>query len=104
MHELQLSCKADHTELVEDHTYDMAAIRIAMQDEFGNLLSFCNDPVTLEVQGDIELVGPSVVSLQGGMTGTYVRTKGKTGSGVLRVSAQRTQTVEIGFSVNKEMK
>jgi beta-galactosidase len=99
MHGMQLCCKADHLELTEDQTYDMAAIRIEMQDEFGNLLSFCNDPVILEAQGEIELVGPSVVSLQGGMTGTYVRTTGKSGSGKLLVKAQGCKDVEICFHV-----
>jgi beta-galactosidase len=99
MHGMQLCCKADHLELTEDQTYDMAAIRIEMQDEFGNLLSFCNDPVILEAQGEIELVGPSVVSLQGGMTGTYVRTTGNSGSGKLLVKAQGCDLIEIRFTV-----
>ena len=99
MHGMQLCCKADHLALTEDQTYDMAAIRIEMQDEFGNLLNFCNDPVLLEVQGEIELVGPSVVSLQGGMTGTYVKTTGKGGDGKLTVKSQGCKDIEICFHV-----
>ena len=99
MHAMALSCKADHAELVEDQTYDMAAIRIEMQDEFGNLLSFCNDPVTFEVSGEIELVGPGIVSLQGGMTGCYVRTIGKSGTGKLTVKALGCSEVTMDFTV-----
>lgn len=99
MHGLKLSCRADHVTLQEDQTYDVAAIRIQMQDEHGNLLSFCGDPVILEVQGDVELVGPSVVSLQGGMTGTYVRTLKKSGSGKLVVKAEGCEPVEIAFTI-----
>ena len=99
MHALRLSCRADRTELIEDQTYTMAAIRIEMQDEYGNLLSFCNDPVTFEVSGEIELVGPSAASLQGGMTGTYVRTLGKSGSGRLTVKSFGCSDVTLEFTV-----
>ena len=99
MHGLRLSCKADHAFLSEDQTYDMAAIRIQVQDEFGNLLSFYNDPVTLEAEGSIELVGPEMVSCQGGMTGTYVRTVGKSGTAKLTVRAQGCEPVELTFEV-----
>ena len=99
MHQMSLCCRASKQELVEDQTYDMAAIRIQMQDEFGNLLSFCQDPVTLRTEGDIELVGPSMVALQGGMIGTYVRTTGKSGSGRLIVEAGGVPSVEIPFVI-----
>ena len=99
MRSLKLSCKADHTELKEDQTYDMAAIRLNMQDEYGNILSFCNDPVELIAEGEIELVGPPMTAFQGGMTGTYVRTKGKSGKGKLKVLAYGAEPCEIEFTV-----
>jgi beta-galactosidase len=99
MHGLKLFGGADHVALKEDQTYDVAAVRIQMQDEFGNLLSFCNDPVTFEVQGEIELVGPSIVAFQGGMTGTYVKTLGKSGSGKLIVKSQGAEPLELEFTI-----
>ena len=99
MHQVRLFATADHLNLKEDQTYDMAAIRIQMQDEFGNILSFCNDPACFEVSGEIELVGPSVVSLQGGMTGTYVRTTGKAGTGKLLIKSTGCESVALDFQV-----
>ena len=99
MRGMKLSAKADHTELREDQTYDMAAIRIKLQDEYGNLLCFSNDPVELSVQGEIELVGPSLVSFNGGRTGTYVRTKKKSGKGKLTIKALGCEPIEISFTV-----
>lgn len=87
MHERILKCKTDHVKLCEENSYDMAAIRIQMQDESGNTLSCYNDPVTFETTGEIELVGPGIASFQGGMTGTYVRTVGRSGSGKLTITA-----------------
>ncbi|MBO4292302.1 MAG: glycoside hydrolase family 2 protein [Lachnospiraceae bacterium] len=95
----KLVCMVDHTDLKEDQTYDMAAVRIQMQDESGNVLSFDNEPLQFSVEGDIHLVGPAVVSLQGGMSGTYVKTAGREGRGVLRVTAQNCEPVEIRFDV-----
>ena len=34
------------------------------RDEYGNLLSFFNEPVSFEVSGPVELIGPSVISLE----------------------------------------
>ena len=70
-----------------------------MQDEYGNLLSFCNDPLVLETTGDVELIGPSVISLQGGMAGTYVKTKGVAGQGTLRIKAVGLGPEEMAFTI-----
>ena len=61
--------------------------------------SFYNDPVTLIAEGEIELVGPPMTAFQGGMTGTYVRTKGKSGKGKLKVLAYGAEPCEIEFTV-----
>ncbi len=70
-----------------------------MVDEHGNTLPFANDPVILEASGAVELIGPSVVSLQGGMGGTYVRTVGEAGDGTLTI---RTADAAAGQSEGLE--
>ena len=95
-----LVIETDHTELREDHTYDVAAVRLRAVDENGNLLSFMNDPVTFKTTGPIELIGPAVVALQGGMGGTYVKTTGKKGKAKLTVTAQSGEQYEVDFSVS----
>lgn len=99
MKKVYLEVKADHTDLVEKNTYDMAAVRIRAIDQNGNLLNFYNDPLVLEASGDIEIVGPKVISLNGGMGGTYVRTvRGSDKSGKLTVIST-TDRKEINFNV-----
>ena len=71
----KLFVQADHENLVEKNCYDVAGVRIRMTDENGNILPFYNDPVVLSVQGPIEIIGPQIISLQGGMGGTYVKTR-----------------------------
>ena len=51
--------------------------------------------------GDAELVGPTVVTAEGGMTGCYVRTLGRAGEAVLTVIGDRMAPVEIKFTIKK---
>ncbi|MBO4337587.1 MAG: glycoside hydrolase family 2 protein, partial [Lachnospiraceae bacterium] len=99
MTKAHLSVSVSHTELKEVNTYDVAAVRFRLVDENDNILPFANDPVTIKAEGDIELIGPSVISLQGGMFGCYVKSTGKPGSGKLTLTTQNGQTEEVSFTV-----
>ena len=94
-----LNVSADHTELIEDETYDVALVRIRMTDQNGNDLPFYNEPVTASITGEAKLIGDTPVMLRGGMGGVYVSSIGKSGKAKLTISAPGTQSVEIDFSV-----
>ena len=96
---LRLSVEADRLCLEEKNSYEVAAVRIQAQDQNGNLLHFFNDPIVLETEGAIELIGPGVLSLQGGMGGAYIRTTGIAGTGRLKVVAAGIKTQELQFNV-----
>lgn len=68
--------EVSHTTLVEGNTYDVAAVNIKAVDEHGNVCPYVNKAVILRCEGAVELVGPAVVALQGGMFGCYVRSTG----------------------------
>jgi len=97
---LHLEVTPSHRELAEGATYDMAAVRIRVLDEYGNVAPYAQLPVRLTLEGPAELVGPAVVVAEGGMTGTYIRTMGKTGTAKLTVSVDGLEPVEIMFEVN----
>lgn len=99
MREAHLFVRADHTGLCEKSTYDVAAIRIEARDEHENVLGFFNEPVTFEVEGPVELIGPKTASLQGGMGGTYLKTTGETGTARLTIRNGQTEPVSISFTV-----
>ena len=92
---------ADTAQLTEAESYDVAAVRLRAVDEWGNLLPYCQLPVTLKTEGAIELIGPSVISLQGGMGGTYVRTVGSSGEGTLSLLQPQLGNYKIVFRVHK---
>ena len=99
MKKMKLFAKADHVQLTERKSYDVAAVRIKMQDENGNLLNFCNEPLSLTVEGQIELIGDSLISVKGGMAGTYVKTKGEAGKAALIIHSAQAGEVRIDFEV-----
>lgn len=99
---IRLQIQVDHTELVEQTSYDVAAIRVRAVDQNGNVLAFYNDPVTFSVSGEIELIGPDITSLRGGYGGTYVKSVGKTGCGTLTITSATGQCITQEFQVRIE--
>ena len=92
-----IAAEASRYTLNEAATYDVSAVRIRAVDENGNVCTYYNEPVTLEAKGAIELIGPSVISLKGGCGGTYVKSTGQVGEGVLTVNG-----TELKFKVTKD--
>ena len=96
---LHLEVTVSSTELKEGNTYDMAAVRVRILDEFGNPAPYAQIPVKFTLEGDAELVGPDVTCAEGGMTGTYIRTNGQFGEAKLTVSTAQTENAEVIFTV-----
>ena len=99
MNQVKLSLESSRTALIEGNSYDVASIRIRATDERGNVLPYFNDPLVLHVEGALELMGPDIISLAGGMGGTYVKTTGSEGTGNLTVSSTYGASAELEFTV-----
>ena len=102
MNKASIKADAYRTTLTEGDTYDMTTIRITAVDEYGNLLNYSNEPITISVEGPVEIVGPSVVPLRGGMGGTYIKTTGKEGPAAVILSSPNLGEVKISLSVKVE--
>ena len=96
---LYLDVKTSARVLKEGDTYDMAAIRVRVIDEDNNPAPYAQIPLFYEASGEIEVVGPKVSVAEGGMTGTYVRTTGKKGTGCLKISAEGLTPVTLEFVI-----
>nr|MBQ8244027.1 glycoside hydrolase family 2 protein [Oscillospiraceae bacterium] len=96
---LHLEVTPSHTDLEEGATYDMAAVRVRILDEFGNTAPYAQIPVHFCLEGDAALVGPDVVTAEGGMTGTYVRTVGRSGEARLTITTDQTESVTFIFHI-----
>ena len=99
VHEIRLEAEADHTILTEQHSYDVALVRIRAVDDHGNVLPFYQEPVRLITEGDISIIGPDTIALQGGMGGTYVKSLGRSGQGTLLLQSLTAGEVRIPFQI-----
>lgn len=96
---IRLEAEADHTILTEQHSYDVALVRIRAVDDHGNVLPFYQEPVRLLTEGDISIIGPDTIALQGGMGGTYVKSTGRSGRGALLLQSQTAGEIRIPFQI-----
>ena len=96
---IRLEAEADHTILTEQHSYDVALVRIRAVDDHGNVLPFYQEPVRLIAEGDISIIGPDTIALQGGMGGTYVKSTGRSGRGALLLQSQTAGEIRIPFQI-----
>lgn len=99
MNEIHLDIKISHRELIEKHTYDVAAVRIRAVDENGNLLSYYQGALRLQLNGPLQMIGPDVIALQGGMGGAYVKTTGISGEAILHISNEQVPEVKEVFHI-----
>jgi beta-galactosidase len=96
---LHLEVKVSHTALREGDSYDMAAVRIRVLDEYNNLAPYAQLPIKLQLTGEAALIGPDVITAEGGMCGTYLRTTGKSGKATLTLSTAQTEPVTVEFDI-----
>ena len=99
---LHMEVRVSHTALCEGDTWDAAAVRIRILDEYGTPAPYAQLPVRFSLTGAAALIGPDTVTAEGGMTGTYVRTVGESGEAILRISADGLPEEEVRFSIQAQ--
>ncbi|SFQ28543.1 beta-galactosidase [Lachnospiraceae bacterium XBB1006] len=99
VNQVRLQARVSHSELVETTSYDVAAVQILAVDQNGNQVFFANEPLTVTVEGDLELIGDSQVGLSGGATGVYIKSIGRNGSGKLRVFNPQLGELILPFTI-----
>ena len=99
MTKASLSAIAYKTTLTEREGYDVTAIRISAVDENGNTLVYSSDAIKATVDGPVEIVGPDLISLKGGMGGLYLKTTGKAGRATLTLTSAHLGKVTIPLEV-----
>ena len=96
---LHLEVRVSKTCLQEKDTYDMAAVRVRVLDEYGNLAPYYQLPVKFTASGAIEVKGLDHACLEGGASGCYIATKGQAGFGQLQITAEGLETKYIEFEI-----
>lgn len=98
---LSLEVDADSRTLIEDDTYDVTRITLKAVDQNGNQMAFASNGITVKTTGPIEVIGPKNFALIGGDRAFWIRSKGKSGKGIVKISAESLGEYFIDVSVKK---
>ncbi|MPQ44088.1 glycoside hydrolase family 2 TIM barrel-domain containing protein, partial [Clostridium tarantellae] len=91
-----LEVNIDDKEL-KGNEFDATRVVVKVVDEEGNNLPFVTGSINVEVEGDIELIGPKWISLIGGSIAFWVKTLGEftNNKGVIKINSS--------FNINKQL-
>ena len=91
----ELSYDVKNNPIKIDESYDVTRVSIKHLDQNGSLMNYSFIPLELSTNNNIEVIGPKVVSLQGGQISVYVKGL-KKGKGKLTIKSQfGTKDLEI---------
>ena len=95
--EFDLVVEVDDKVLEESTTYETTRITVFHKDEHGNSKLYSNETIHITVDGPLQIIGPTTVSLIGGSIGIYVKTIGEKGVAKVTINSNhyKPQTVHI---------
>lgn len=73
--------------LIMKDTYDVLSITVKKVDQNNEILPYACDAIKIETNKHLELIGPDLISLQGGAIGFYVKSKSE-GKGQIKIYTQ----------------
>ncbi len=82
-------------EMVADNDYlaaqakDSTRVIVRALDQFGNVMPYFDDVVSLEVTGPARVIGPDVIVLKSGLAGFWIETEGEAGEITATAFSQR---------------
>lgn len=89
-------------ELIHAETYDVAIVALKALSNLGEILPYHDEIISIETEGGISILGPSVFPLRGGQSGFYIRSHLGGGSGRVIIKTQTLGSQEILFTVIDE--
>lgn len=96
---IHLWAQADHQKLEREDSYDVALVRLRALDAHNNPAVYFQEPLVLKAEGGIDIIGPTIISLKGGMGGTFVRTRDTGEAGVLTIESDVLGSVMLHFTI-----
>ena len=101
---LHLEIELSNEYLVEEESYDVAALRIKVLDQNDNLMHFYSDALDVNISGPIELIGPKNIVVRGGMTGAYIKTIGEAGEADITIGNSQIgyETIKVSVDISSD--
>ena len=75
-------------------TYDVISVGLREVSHNQDTLAYSNEIVTLETEGNIDILGPKVFPLRGGQSAFYIRSTGFEGKGKVRIRTENLGSFE----------
>ena len=97
--EFSLKARANKNVLLNADTYDVARVEIGLFDQYETLCNYSTLPLFIKTRGPIQIIGPSIITLNGGRISVYVRSLKQRGKAALEISSE-----EYGAKVEFEVK
>jgi beta-galactosidase len=95
----QFALLPDDTELIADGA-DTTRVVLRVNDEYGQVRPFANDPIVFEIDGPAEIIGDNPFALIGGTGAIWIRAKEEPGTVRLRGKHPVLGMQEISFRVS----
>ncbi|MCI2047472.1 MAG: glycoside hydrolase family 2 [Faecalibacterium sp.] len=96
-----LEAKALNPHLCDGPTWDCAAISLRAVDQNGNTLPYCGEAVTVTAEGPLQVLGPCIIPLRGGMAGAYLATQGAAGTALITCTMPGAAPVRLTLEIAK---
>ncbi|NLM96164.1 MAG: glycoside hydrolase family 2 protein [Halanaerobiaceae bacterium] len=94
-----LKISPDQTTLVIADTYDATRVVIEETADNDNLVQYGFEPVQISVSDELELIGPSLISLISGKAAFWVKTRDRDGPGTITVSSPKYGVRSITINI-----
>lgn len=95
----ELLAAADGTELTAGE-FDALRVVVKAVDQAGNSLPYLSEAIFVETEGDVEIIGPECISLTGGSTGFWVRTKAESQKGTAAIAVRGSGGKKANISID----
>ena len=96
---LHIEAKISSTVLIESDTYDMASIRIRILDDHDSVASYAQLPITIQASNNLEIIGGEHIVSEGGMCGTYIRSKAVSSHETITISSPGLEPVTFHLQI-----
>jgi len=94
----QFALLPDDTELTADGA-DTTRVVLRVNDEYGQVRPFANDPIIFELDGPAEIIGDNPFALIGGTGAVWIRAKEQAGTVTLRGKHPVLGAQEVSFKL-----
>ncbi len=79
--------------------WDCSRLEYRLEDQYGNVMPYVNETISIEVQGPGEVIGPRHTALTGGVIAIWIRTTGEAGEITVKARCSRFAAEDIRLEV-----